>query len=135
MRTFDTGATVSDDAGKPDYEGILSPAVLERYGAYMVEHQTQEDGQPRASDNWQKGIPRTEHLKSLLRHVVTLWRLHRQPMYYTVVRPDALARTPSTKDVEDTLCAIIFRAQGYLHEWLIANPTPYRRNGLPGDPK
>jgi len=64
MRQFDSGATRSNDDNKPDYEGFLSPLVIRRFGEYMVKHQIQEDGKKRASDNWQKGIPKDQYIKS-----------------------------------------------------------------------
>ena len=97
-REYPTGATRSDASKKPDYEGYLSPTVLIRFGEYMLAHQYQ--GQ-RSSDNWQKGIPQEDYLKSLLRHVIAAWWAHREG------RVD-----------EEAWCAILFNAQGYLHESL-----------------
>lgn len=114
MREFSTGATRDDDTTKPDYEGYLSPAVLVRFSRYMTEHRVQADGNLRASDNWQKGIPRDQYLKSLIRHVIDLWGEHRDRLRDPV--RVHLPRDP--KVIEDTLCAILFNAQGYLHEWL-----------------
>ena len=111
MREFSTGATRDDDQTKPDYEGFLSPAVLRRFGRYMNEHRLQADGNLRASDNWQKGIPQQEYLKSLLRHVVDLWAALRQDGP-TDKSPAAI------KEREDLLCAILFNTQGLLHERL-----------------
>lgn len=106
MRQFESGATRDGDDAKFDYEGFLSPAVLTRFGAYMHEHRKQSDGGLRASDNWQKGIPVDAYMKSLLRHVIELWTMH---------RGDGIAER---KAAEDTLCAILFNAQGYLFEAL-----------------
>lgn len=107
MRDFKTGATRSLDDGKPDYEGYLSPSALRRFGEYMTVHQQQEDGRLRSSDNWQKGIPQREYLKSLLRHTVDLWFNFRDPGGMNL------------KHTEDLLCAILFNAQGLLHEILL----------------
>ena len=104
MREFDTGATRDTDENKPDYEGFLSPAVLFRYGQYMAKHREQADGNLRDSDNWQKGIPLAEYMKSLLRHVFELWHWHRR--IDTLISP------------EEALCAIMFNTMGYLHEHL-----------------
>ncbi len=109
MRKFDTGATRGSEDGKPDYEGFLSPLTIIRYGQYMSAHRKQADGKMRASDNWQKGIPLKAYMKSLWRHVVELWALHR-------------SRTPGDmgageyESVTEALCAVIFNASGYLHE-------------------
>lgn len=105
VRTFATGATRDTDGGKPDYEGFVSPLVLQRFGQYMHQHRVQSDGFLRASDNWQKGIPRSEYMKSLLRHVEDLWLEHRGYR--------------SRGGIEDALCGILFNAQGYLFEVLI----------------
>lgn len=104
MRTFETGATRDVDADKYDYEGFLSPLVLRRYAAYMHQHRQQADGQLRASDNWQKGIPKNAYMQSGWRHFFDWWAEHRGLM--------------SREGVEDALCALLFNAMGYLHEHL-----------------
>ena len=70
----------------------------------MHRHRLQSDGQLRASDNWQKGIPREQYMKSLWRHMMAAWSAHR-----------GLA---AGEDVEEALCAMLFNVQGYLHEHL-----------------
>jgi hypothetical protein len=104
IRTFETGATRDTDLNKPDYEGFLSPIVIKRYGEYMNKHRKQSDGSFRDSDNWQKGIPKDEYMKSLFRHFMDLWSEHRE--------------FESRDGVEEALCAIIFNSMGYLHETL-----------------
>ena len=104
IRTFETGATRDTDSGKHDYEGFLSPLVIERFGEYMSLHRHQADGKLRDSDNWQKGIPKKEYIKSMFRHLITLWGIHRG---YEPVN-----------ELEVALCGILFNAQGYLHEVL-----------------
>jgi len=106
MREFPGGATRDDDDTKPDYEGYLSPLVIARFGEYMTKHRKQSDGEMRDSDNWQKGIPLAQYLKSLFRHFVDLWTAHRYPENHI------------REDYEEALCAIIFNASGYLHERL-----------------
>lgn len=108
VRKFDTGATRDGDTDKPDYEGFLSPLVILEYGKYMHENRVQSNGELRDSDNWQKGIPKEAYIKSLLRHTLDLWLVHRG---FT-----KLAR----EGIKKVLCAIIFNAQGYLHELLKA---------------
>lgn len=51
IREFDTGATRTTEEGKYDYEGFLSPLVIERYGHYMHAHRIMPDGSLRDSDN------------------------------------------------------------------------------------
>ena len=104
MRQFKTGATRNSDNDKIDYEGFLSPIVLERFGQYMNKHRVQEDGKVRDSANWQKGIPKDAYMKSMLRHVMDVWTEHRG--------------YDSREGLEDALCAVLFNTQGYLFEIL-----------------
>jgi len=108
MREFETGATRSSDKDKLDYEGFLSPLVLERYAQYMHKHRQQLDGRLRASDNWQKGIPRNEYIKSAWRHLMCWWLIHRE---------SKAAPSPNV-ELEDCLCALLFNVMGYLYELL-----------------
>lgn len=130
IRKFDTGATKDTAKGKHDYEGFLSPLVIWRFGQYMHGHRLQADGTMRDSDNWQKGIPKDVHIKSLFRHFLDVWALHRGLEVIKIRTSDGEETYISageifTKDtnqtfvnIEDALCAIIFAASGYLHEIL-----------------
>jgi len=102
VRKFETGATRNVDTNKYDYEGFLSPIMLEAFGRYMHKHRIQADGTLRDSDNWQKGMPRDQYMKSAWRHFFSWWKAHRG--YKT------------EEDIEDSICALIFNAQGYLHK-------------------
>lgn len=108
MREFETGATRDNDEDKYDYEGFLSPLVLERFAQYMHANRVQRDGSVRASDNWQKGIPRDAYMKSAWRHFMDWWTWHR------LDPTDDL----DPEVVNDALCALLFNVQGYLHERL-----------------
>lgn len=99
MRVFESGATRNDDADRIDYEGFLSPFAMQSYGGYMHKHRTQADGKLRASDNWQKGIPVPQYMKSAFRHFMAVWRGHRVG-----------------KIEVDDLCALLFNVMGMLHE-------------------
>ena len=110
MRKFDTGATRDTDEGKPDYEGFLSPLVLERYAQYMGKNRLQADGMLRASDNWQKGIPPIVYMKSAWRHFMEWWILHRK----------ACVKGVAYDVLEESLCALLFNVMGYLHEIRVA---------------
>ena len=96
MRVFKTGATRDNDDNKIDYEGFLSPRVLERFGEYMLKHQYQADGKKRDSDNWQKGIPSNAYMKSGFRHFMAWWKEHRG-----IKTPDG---------TEENICALMFIA-------------------------
>lgn len=106
VRTFSTGANRDVDTNKLDYEGFLSPAALERFAQYMNANRKLKDGSIRDSDNWQKGIPIDVYMKSMLRHVMDVWKLNRN--------------LPAAEDLETALCAVLFNAQGMLHEVLKA---------------
>ena len=105
MRTFETGATRDDDDGKLDYEGFLSPVVLRRYAEYMHKNRVQADGTMRAADNWQKGIPIEQYMKSKWRHFMETWRLWRGGAVDDVA-------------IAESLCAELFNTMGMLHEVL-----------------
>lgn len=102
IRTFKTGATRDKDTGKYDYEGFLSPLVLQRFAQYMNKHRYQSDGMVRDSDNWQKGIPKKEYMKSGWRHFMDWWLEYRG--------------FSSREGLQDALCALMFNVMGYLHE-------------------
>lgn len=106
VRVFDSGATRDLDQDKFDFEAFLSPLALERYAAYMHKNRKLPDGTLRDGDNWQRGIPLHVYMKSSWRHYFDWWKEH---------------RGYSTNDgIEDALCALIFNAIGYLHEFLKA---------------
>lgn len=103
IRMFgEDGATRDTNKGKLDFEGFLSPIVLERYAKYMDEHRKQTDGKLRESDNWQKGMPKPVYMKSMWRHFMDIWMEHRG--------------YKSRDGMEDALCGMLFNAMGYLYE-------------------
>jgi len=104
IRTFDTGANRNSDEGKLDYEGFLSPTVIEAYADYMHKNRFLEDGSMRDSDNWQKGIPQDAYMKSMYRHFMDVWKDHRG--------------IETHEDEITNLCALLFNVSGMLHEKL-----------------
>jgi hypothetical protein len=116
VRTFGTGATRDLDANKLDFEGFLSPLVLERYAEHMHKARRMPDGSMRDSDNWQLGIPLGVYIKSLWRHFFAVWKLWRGLEVTEVVNGVRI-----TKDLETELCALLFNASGMLHETIKAN--------------
>ena len=85
-------------------------AMDKAYGEYMLKHQVQADGNIRPSDNWQKGIPIVSYMKSMWRHFLDLWTLHRS-------EDETLFNSDGEEvDTIDTLCSILFNVQGMLHE-------------------
>lgn len=107
-RTFATGATRDLDTNKLDYDGFLSPLVIEAFGTYMNFNRRMRDGTLRESDNWQKGIPTAAYMKSGWRHFFDWWREHRG--------------IPTKEGLVWALLGLLFNVQGYLHELLKANP-------------
>ena len=110
IRKFKTGATRDTDENKLDYEGFISPLVLKRYAEYMNHHRIQSDGTLRSSDNWQKGMPKEEFVKSGFRHFMDWWLEHRGEK--------------SREGIENALCGVIFNAMGYLYEILRRKIVP-----------
>ena len=105
MRKFESGAVRDDDINKLDYEGFINPKVLERFAIYMNKHRVCADGSLRKSDDWQQGIPKDVYMKSLFRHFMDLWLIHR-------------GYESRDENIEEVLCAIIFNSMGYLFETL-----------------
>ena len=104
IRKFDSGATRDTSEGKIDFEGFLSPIVLEEFGKYMLKHQKQSNGELRPSDNWQKGMPRDVYMKSAWRHFHYWWMEHRG--------------YDSREGMKDALNGLLFNLMGYMHELL-----------------
>ena len=103
IRTFETGANRDTDTDKLDYEGFLSPIVLQRFAEYMHKNRKLKDGSYRDSDNWQKMFGESHKnvcMKSLVRHTMDLWLIHRGH--------------PARSDEEEACCAIMFNAMAYL---------------------
>lgn len=107
IRRFKTGATRDTEDGKLDYEGFLSPLVLEAFAEYMHFHRKQSDGKLRDSDNWQKGMSLDTYMKSGWRHFFDWWSDHRG--------------YGSREGMVFALCGLLFNVQGYLHEYLKKN--------------
>lgn len=108
IRKFNTGATRDSNEGKYDYEGFLSPIVLEAYGKYMHKHRKQSDGSLRDSDNWQKGFGDNHFsvcIKSLWRHFHDLWMEHRG--------------NKSREGLDDAICGMMFNIMAYYHKVLV----------------
>ena len=116
---FATGANRSGDTHKVDYEGHFSPSALRYFGNYMHRHRVnRRTGETRDSDNWQLGIPLHKYMKSLVRHTLDLHQAWRGT---AVTDPDAPNGELMT--LGDLLAAIIFNAQGMLHELVEVGAT------------
>lgn len=106
LQKFSTGAT-RNPAKDYDPEGFLSPLAIDAFCTYMTYHRQLADGSLRDSDNWQKGIPQASFVKSLWRHMLDVWRWHRN---FSV-----------KENIVWALCGVIFNASGLLHELLKAD--------------
>lgn len=107
IRKFKTGATRDTELGKLDFEGFLSPIVLERFGQYMDKHRTQSDGTRRDADNWQALYGEDHYaicMKSAWRHFLAFWKAHRG--YNT------------EEDIEESAMALMFNLMAYMHKRL-----------------
>lgn len=118
MRQFDTGATRNDDSGKVDFEGFLSPTALQAFGRYMHKNRHLPDGSMRASDNWQSGIPLDSYMKSMLRHLMDVWLIHR-----------SRSEEARTCSMEEALCGLMFNVHGYLHEITVRRFAAFKPEG------
>jgi len=110
IRKFDTGATRDTDEGKLDFEGFLSPIVLEKFAEYMNKHRKQADGQLRDSDNWQKGFGKDHFkvcMKSWFRHFFGVWKEHRG--------------FKSREGMGDALMGSLFNNMAYAHQYFKEN--------------
>lgn len=108
VRTFGENSGCRDlDKDKLDYEGFISPLVLQAYAEYMHKNRHLKDGTLRASDNWQKGFG-LEHksvcMKSLWRHFMDLWMFHRGHT--------------GRETIDEAICGILFNAMAYYHKIL-----------------
>lgn len=110
VRKFATGATRDTSVDKLDYDGFLSPLVLQRYAQYMHKNRKQSDGTMRAGDNWQKGIPTSEYRRSAWRHFMDFWASSRG--------------WGSRAGIEEAICGLLFNLMGYLHELLRTKLDP-----------
>lgn len=104
IRTFKTGANRDTEEGKLDYEGFLSPIVLQKFAEYMNKHRVQSDGKLRDSDNWQKGFGDKHFevcMKSLTRHFMDLWL--------------EMRGFDSREGMKDALMGILFNTMSFAH--------------------
>lgn len=106
-RNFESGAYRDGEIGKNDYEGFLSPLVIESFGNYMTIHRKQSNGELRESDNWQKGIPKEAYMKSMWRHFLDVWKIH---------RGIKVEKDGHVWDLEEALNALLFNVMGMQFE-------------------
>lgn len=107
---YNTGAYRDKSDNKLDFEGFLSPIVLEGYAKYLHKHRLQSNGQFRDSDNWQLGVDKATYKKSLIRHTFQAWGVWRG---YRVFDDKG-----QKVELMDSLYAILFNTQGLIFELL-----------------
>lgn len=106
IRQFSTGASRDTNEGKYDYEGFLSPIVIQKYAEYMHKNRIQSDGSLRDSDNWQKHFGEHHYavcMKSLWRHFMDLWLEHRG--------------FKSREGIEDAIMGLLFNVMAYADKY------------------
>ena len=111
VRRFASGATRSVDEEKINPLAAISPEVLERFAEYMQEQKQLPDGTVRLESDWKSGIPRKRYAEALGRHFLEFW-----------LKWDDLHESDYTgtmEFLEEPLCALLFNAQGLLHEILL----------------
>jgi hypothetical protein len=113
VRQFETGAIRDLDEGKPNFYECLSPFAQWRYGEYMAKKASKY-----GADNWTKGIPAEEYLKSLERHLLKLKMEHK---YGHVM------------ESEDHASAIWFNIMGYIHEQEMLKINHQMQGGMVGN--
>jgi hypothetical protein len=77
----------------------------------MTKHRKQANGQLRDSDNWQKGMPKDVYIKSMWRHFLDVWFIHRGCKRFDKQRNEEIT-------IDEALCALLFNVMGYLFEVL-----------------
>jgi hypothetical protein len=118
-RTFESGATRDVSEHKFDYEAFLSPLVVNRYAQYMHKHRKQLDGTMREADDWQRGIPNMEYMKSMFRHFFDVWSSMRG-----FVCKDL--KTGEVIELAEALCGLKFNVDGLLFNIMKEeNPVMY----------
>jgi len=106
IRKFSTGATRDTSDGKYDYEGFLSPIVIQKYAEYMHSNRKQSDGSLRAGDNWQKHFGENHYavcMKCMWRHFMDLWLEHR--------------KLKSRDGIENAIMGILFNVMAYADKY------------------
>jgi len=110
MREFESGATRNKGDHKYDYTGFESPYADMLYGQYMHKHRVQADGKLRDADNWWKGIPNLECIKSMKRHAKAVNAIFKG---FTVLNPD----TGKEDSFIDAICGVRFACDCLLHNY------------------
>ncbi len=129
LRTFVTGATRDTASNKIDPEAFFDPLVMAEFSDYMDRHRVQANGSLRDGDNWQQGFTRESVMKSLWRHFLDLWLIHRGHRPISKDHRAVYDRHGKVKAQREILCALYFNVAAYLREVLLrrhvrAGPAP-----------
>jgi len=113
IREWKSGGKRDTDENKLDYEGFFNPLVIKKFAQYMHIHRKMSNGSYRDSDNWQNGFGDYEEhektcVKSLFRHFMDAWCIHRGDPTVTAC-------------LEDALCGVMFNAMAWLMKVLEKN--------------
>jgi hypothetical protein len=108
-RVFESGASRNSDEGKLDHGGFNSAIVDLEYAKYMHKNRFLEDGTMRDGDNWKKGFPIEEIVKSINRHHMD-FRLLTEG--YIVLEDE------QEHKMKQALMGLRFNVNAYLHEMM-----------------
>ena len=118
LRKFKSGANRDTAEGKIDPEGFFDPLVITAFSEFMHEHRKQTDGNLRDSDNWQNGFTRASIMKSMWRHLLDVWRMHRGHPPFSSDHAEIWKTNPK-KALVHALCGVYFNAAAYMREILL----------------
>ncbi len=116
IRTFASGATRDVVDGKFDYDGFLSPHLIEAFGTYMHFNRHLPDGSTRPGDNWQHGFDEGVARSSLWRHFNDFWRATRP------TEPGGHEYYPIKENVLWAAMGVIFNTQAMVHVLMKDDP-------------
>jgi hypothetical protein len=137
VREFATGANRDRVEGKLDYLGFTSAKADRRFAAYMNKNRRLADGSLRDGDNWKRGIPLPVYADSFARHAQEVREAINDAVDQTGVIAarliqDAPQDHPALLAIDETMTAMRFNVDGWLHERVkamdaLGNPYPGKR--------
>lgn len=104
LRMSESGAIRNSDIGKINYQGALSPLILEAYGKYIEKHSLLPDGTRRNNKNWQKLFGTVEEHKEVC--IESAWR----HFIDVLMEHDGYE---SRDGLDEALGGLMFNIQGY----------------------
>jgi len=115
VRQFESGALRDNNTDKWDWDEALHPLVERSYAEFMHKNTYLSDGTRRPANNWQKGIPKDEYMKSQYRHFQDVWAMH---------HGIKVSDNHGPCNILDLLNALKFNINGYIYELLREQDKP-----------